>query len=118
MRSSTQFSQQEKLAHALTDLAISRPSSCYSTQRAEERRVQSMLRRRDIAKRQNPVPFVIGGWPEVVKPSDGIKAEMYQQSLSSSSMGLGLPEEVVSDIYNREVCSLCDCCSIGLSRWK
>jgi hypothetical protein len=62
-----------------------------------------MLRRRDIARRHNPVPFVIGGWPEVVKPSDAGKAEMFQQSQSSSSTGLGLPEHVVADIYNREV---------------
>lgn len=66
-----------------------------------------MLRRREIASRQNPVPFVIGGWPQVVKPKAGIRAEMHNQSMqSSSSTGLGLPDNVVSDIYNRGVRSL------------
>jgi hypothetical protein len=100
---------QQQLLQKLSDVSIHSPCVPYSSQRAEERRVSSMLQRSEAASQAmlqalQERPFVLGKWRRPVAPAAGFRAQMFESSNQHSQpVGTGLSDAAMHKLYNRQV---------------
>lgn len=103
---------QQRLKHALCTESIKAPIVPFSTQRGEERRVESMLCRTDMAvqaalHQTHPTPFVVAKWQHPVVPQKGIRKAMYESAqLHTRPTGTGLSETALRKLYSRQVSAM------------
>jgi hypothetical protein len=96
----------DKVLRQLCDMAAQAPTSPLSTQRGEESRAISMIKRCGMANRleASHTPFVLGKWKKQVEPAGGIRRQMYLAAQAcSAATGTGLCKDEMDGRYTRAV---------------